>query len=32
MNNKIKLVLALLASEVLLLVMLVEYSANVLGR
>lgn len=32
MNNKIKLVLALLAGELLLLVMLVEYSASVVGR
>ena len=31
MSNKIKLVIALLASEVLLLVMLVEYSASALS-
>ena len=29
MNNKIKLIIALLASELLLLVMLVEYSVSV---
>jgi len=32
MNNKMKLVIALLASELLLLVVLVEYSANVVGK
>ena len=32
MNNKIKLVIVLLASEAVLLAVLVEYSASVVGR